>query len=209
MLTRAPPIGSSVHGGTKGSNPPPSSGESANSRSLCSADLKAMCEASASRLSVPRSPSATQKRVERCSLGRSLALPRTARHIVGRALDIRLESKLSDAMTTARFPARPAEIFNGRNRRGSLRKINPCGYRHDRAALGNLRNMTTARQRRLWPPAPCPAPPSPSPAVDARPRRRVSPPRSCFLLTWPSPQPTAVSWRVFRTSPNGYTRSSV
>jgi hypothetical protein len=39
-----------------------------------------------------------QKRVERCSLGRSLALPRTAGHIVGRALDIRLESKLSDAM---------------------------------------------------------------------------------------------------------------
>src|SRR6202035_438951 len=101
----------------------------------------------------------------------------------------------------------PAEIFNGRNRRGRLRKINPFGYRHDRAALGNLRNMTTARQRRLWPPAPCPAPPSPSPAVDARPRRRVSPPRSCFLLTWPSPQPTAVSWRVFRTSPDGYTRS--
>jgi len=97
--------------GTEGSNPSPSSGESANSRSLCSADLKAMCEASASRLSVPTSPSATQKRVERCSLGRSLALPRTARHIVGRALDIRLESKLSDAMTTARFPARPAEIF--------------------------------------------------------------------------------------------------
>src|SRR5437868_8224170 len=28
MLTRVPPIGSSVHGGTKGSNPPPSSGES-------------------------------------------------------------------------------------------------------------------------------------------------------------------------------------
>src|SRR5580700_1872534 len=73
-----------------------------------------MCEASASRLSVPTSPSATQKRVERRSLGRSLALPRTARHIVGRALDIRLESKLSDAMTTARFPARPAEIFNSR-----------------------------------------------------------------------------------------------
>jgi hypothetical protein len=111
-------------------------------------------------------------------------------------------------LTTARIPARPAEIFNGRNRRGSLRKINPCGYRHDRAALGNLRNMTTARQRRLWPPAPCSARPLPSPAVDARPRRRVSPPRSCFLLTWPSPQPTAVSWRVFRTSPDGYTRSS-
>ena len=143
------------HANRKFANPSPSSGESANSRSLCSADLKAMCEASASRLSIPTSPSATQKRVERCSLGRSLALPRTARHIVGRALDIRLESKLSDAMTTARFPARPAEIFNGRNRRGSLRKINPCGYRHDRAALGNLRNMTTARQRRLWPPAPC------------------------------------------------------
>jgi class 3 adenylate cyclase len=82
--------------GAEGLNPSPSSGESANSRSLCSTDLKAMCEASVSRLSVPTSPSATQKRVERCSLGRSLASPRTARHIVGRALDIRLESKLSD-----------------------------------------------------------------------------------------------------------------
>ena len=58
--------------GTGSSNPSPYSEESANSRSLCSADLKAMCEASASRLSVPTSPSATQKRVERCSLGRSL-----------------------------------------------------------------------------------------------------------------------------------------
>ena len=56
--------------GTTSSNPISSSGESANSRSLCSADLKAMCEASASRLSIPTSPSATQKRAERCSLGR-------------------------------------------------------------------------------------------------------------------------------------------
>jgi hypothetical protein len=47
--------------------------------------------------------------------------------VVGRALDIRLGSKLSDAMTTARFPSRPAEIFDGRNRRGSLRRLTRVG----------------------------------------------------------------------------------
>jgi hypothetical protein len=62
-------------------------------------------------------------------------------------------------------------------------KANEHSSDRARADRGTPRNITRARRRHLEPRAPYPVLPAPFPAVDAMPRRRVWPQRSCSLLT--------------------------